>query len=85
MSADAWNPGRYERFKAERRQPFDDLVGLVRPWPGMRVVDLGCGPGSLTAEMHEALGAWETVGLDSSRAMLAKAASTGRAPPARLP
>lgn len=78
MSADAWNPGRYERFKAERRQPFDDLVGLVRPWPGMRVVDLGCGPGSLTAEMHEALGAWETVGLDSSQAMLAKAASLAR-------
>lgn len=78
MSADAWNPARYERFKAERRQPFDDLVRLVRPHPGMRIVDLGCGPGGLTVELHEALGASETLGLDSSPEMLAKASAVAR-------
>jgi len=75
MAADAWDPRLYERFKAERRQPFDDLVRLVRRRPGMRVVDLGCGPGGLTAELHEVLGARETVGIDASDTMLAEAAA----------
>jgi trans-aconitate 2-methyltransferase len=41
---------------------------------GMRVVDLGCGTGELTHELHRRLGARETVGLDSSPAMLGRAA-----------
>jgi trans-aconitate 2-methyltransferase len=74
MTADAWNPDLYARFGAERARPFRDLLGLVRPRPGMRVVDLGCGTGELTAEAHQALGARETLGLDSSPAMLERAA-----------
>jgi trans-aconitate 2-methyltransferase len=70
---DTWNPDQYARFQAERSQPFFDLVGLVRARPGMRVVDLGCGTGQLTAEMHRRLGARETLGVDSSSAMLAQA------------
>ncbi len=75
--ADAWKPEQYERFQAERAQPFFDLLALVKPSPRMRVVDLGCGTGALTAEMHRRLGARETLGLDSSPAMLAKAAAHG--------
>ena len=74
MSQDAWEPQQYERFQAERQQPFFDLVALVRRRPGMRVVDLGCGTGTLTRELHLALAAQETVGIDSSPAMLARAA-----------
>ena len=37
------------------------------------MVDLGCGTGQLTAELHRALGAARTVGIDSSAAMLAEA------------
>jgi trans-aconitate 2-methyltransferase len=74
-----WNPAQYERFKKQRSQPFYDLLGLVRPRKGLRVVDLGCGTGELTREMHLSLGASEsgieTVGIDSSDAMLAKAAA----------
>ena len=70
---DAWDPDQYERFADERSAPFWDLLGLVRPVPGGRVVDLGCGSGELTAELHRALRAAETLGLDSSPAMLAKA------------
>jgi trans-aconitate 2-methyltransferase len=70
---EGWNPDQYERFSAERRQPFDDLVGLCIPVPGGRVVDLGCGTGNLTAELHERLQAAETVGVDSSESMLARA------------
>jgi trans-aconitate 2-methyltransferase len=71
--ADAWSPAQYERFRAERAQPFWDLAALVEPRPGMLVADLGCGTGDLTAELHRKLQARETVGIDSSAAMLAKA------------
>jgi trans-aconitate 2-methyltransferase len=70
---EGWNPDQYERFFAERRQPFDDLVALCSPVPGGRVVDLGCGTGNLTAELHERMQAAETVGVDSSESMLARA------------
>jgi len=72
---DTWDPRQYERFAAERRQPFDDLVSLVHPVPGGRVVDLGCGQGNLTAELASSLGAAEVLGIDSSPAMLRDAAS----------
>ena len=70
---EGWNPDQYERFFAERRQPFDDLVALCIPVPGGRVVDLGCGTGNLTVELHERMQAAETVGIDSSESMLARA------------
>jgi trans-aconitate 2-methyltransferase len=71
---DAWDPDRYARFRSERRQPWDDLVALLSPLSRPRVVDLGCGDGILTAELHAQLGASQTVGVDSSAAMLERAA-----------
>jgi trans-aconitate 2-methyltransferase len=71
----SWDPEQYARFRDERAQPFHDLLALVRPRPGMRIVDLGCGPGELTRLLHERLQARDTVGLDSSEAMLGKAAA----------
>src|SRR5690349_15098037 len=71
---DAWQPDTYARFAAERRRPFFDLLDMVSPLPGGRAVDLGCGTGELTRELHLRTGAAETVGLDSSEAMLARAA-----------
>jgi trans-aconitate 2-methyltransferase len=68
-----WSPEQYARFAAERRQPFDDLLRLVERRVALRVVDLGCGPGELTRELHEALAAAETVGVDNSDAMLVRA------------
>jgi trans-aconitate 2-methyltransferase len=73
LVTDAWNPSTYHRFAAERRQPFDDLLGLVTPVPGGRVIDLGCGSGELTVELHRHTKAAETVGVDTSPAMLAEA------------
>jgi trans-aconitate 2-methyltransferase len=72
LSADGWDPDRYARFAAERRQPFLDLLALVLPIPGGRTVDLGCGTGELTRELHQRTRAAETLGIDSSAAMLAK-------------
>jgi trans-aconitate 2-methyltransferase len=70
-----WSPDQYEKFKRERAQPFWDLVALVDPQPRMRIADLGCGTGELTRALHEKLGARETIGIDNSASMLAKAPS----------
>jgi ubiquinone/menaquinone biosynthesis C-methylase UbiE len=53
--------------------------GLVRSSlaaaPGERILDVGCGPGFLSAELHEEVGsAGSVVGVDASPAMLALAA-----------
>jgi trans-aconitate 2-methyltransferase len=72
---DVWNPDRYGKFRSERSAPFLDLLALVEPSPSPRVLDLGCGPGELTRLAHERLAARETVGVDSSAAMLEKAAA----------
>jgi trans-aconitate 2-methyltransferase len=70
-----WNPEQYGRFRDERARPFFDLLDLVQPRPGMRVVDLGCGTGELTRELHRKLAARETIGIDNSPAMLARSAA----------
>ncbi|MFY9549928.1 MAG: methyltransferase domain-containing protein [Thermoanaerobaculia bacterium] len=75
MSRDGWDPEAYARFAAERRRPFDDLLALVAPIPGGRAVDLGCGTGEWTRALHEKTSAEETLGIDSSEAMLGKAAA----------
>jgi trans-aconitate 2-methyltransferase len=67
---DTWNPAQYDKFRREREQPFFDLLALVRPAPGMRVVDLGCGTGKPTRVLHERVEARETVGIDRSPRML---------------
>jgi trans-aconitate 2-methyltransferase len=73
----SWNPSQYERFKAERKEPFADLLSLVEHRPNMRVVDLGCGTGELTRELHQTLNAEETVGIDNSETMLMKSSDFG--------
>jgi trans-aconitate 2-methyltransferase len=74
VAADAWDPEQYGRFHAERTRPFLDLLALVRPRPGLRIVDLGCGTGELTRRLHRELQAAETLGVDRSSAMLARSA-----------
>lgn len=71
---DAWDPAQYERFRAQRSQPFYDLMAMVELVPGGRAIDLGCGTGELTRELHQAKQFKSTVGLDNSEAMLEKAA-----------
>ncbi len=67
---DTWNPTQYDKFQREREQPFFDLLALMQPAPGLRVVDLGCGTGKLTRVLHTRLQARETIGIDRSARML---------------
>ncbi|MCB9476492.1 MAG: methyltransferase domain-containing protein [Deltaproteobacteria bacterium] len=70
LEFDYWNPTQYDRFQRERSQPFYDLVAMLDARPGMRVLDLGCGTGNLTNDLHMRLGARQTIGIDTSAAML---------------
>jgi trans-aconitate 2-methyltransferase len=69
-----WNPEQYERFREQRMLPFADLAALVRPQADMRVIDLGCGTGELTALLAERFENARVVGIDSSPEMLERAA-----------
>src|ERR1039458_7800119 len=71
--ANGWDPDQYSRFAAERAKPFLDLLAMVEPLPGGEVIDLGCGTGELTAELHAHTQAGTTTGIDASEAMLARA------------
>jgi trans-aconitate 2-methyltransferase len=75
MSQDQWNPSQYEKFKAQRSQPFYDLVALIQRDEMKSAIDLGCGTGELTAHLHQSLNLEHTIGLDSSSEMLKKAQS----------
>ncbi|HQZ33213.1 MAG TPA: methyltransferase domain-containing protein [Ilumatobacteraceae bacterium] len=75
MTAADWNPEQYRKFAAERAQPFHDLLGLVQPAVFRRAVDLGCGPGELTAAAAATLRTSEMVGIDNSPTMITAAAA----------
>jgi trans-aconitate 2-methyltransferase len=72
---DPWDPAQYNRFAAEREQPFWDLVRLLQPVEAATVVDLGCGDGRLTATLSDQLNASSTLGIDSSPAMISASAA----------
>ena len=75
MSQDHWNVDQYEKFRRERFGPSFDLMDMLTPVEAPTIVDLGCGTGELTAELHQRFLGATTLGIDSSDAMLAKAAS----------
>ncbi|MGO8872135.1 MAG: methyltransferase domain-containing protein [Acidimicrobiales bacterium] len=71
---DGWDPDTYNRFAAEREQPFWDLAHLLEPADAPVSVDLGCGDGRLTAALADAIGTRSMLGIDRSPAMIAGAA-----------
>jgi trans-aconitate 2-methyltransferase len=68
-----WSPDQYLKFSQERSQPVYDLMDMIGPRNSMRIIDLGCGSGDHTKTLHERFRAVETLGIDSSEEMLAKA------------
>ncbi|MEZ2389981.1 trans-aconitate 2-methyltransferase [bacterium RCC_150] len=69
-----WDPAKYAEFGNHRNRPFFDLTARILAADPRHVVDLGCGPGTLTAALAGRWPAAVVVGLDSSTEMLAKAA-----------
>ena len=68
-----WDPAAYLEFEDERSRPFFDLTRRVLAESPDTVVDLGCGPGQLTAAMARRWPAARVVGVDSSKDMIERA------------
>jgi trans-aconitate 2-methyltransferase len=69
-----WDPTTYLEFADERSRPFVDLLSRVPAAEPTVVVDLGCGPGQLTASLADRWPHAQIVGLDSSPEMIMQAA-----------
>ena len=70
-----WDPATYLAFADERSRPFFDLTGRIGATSPARVVDLGCGPGQLTATLAERWPTATVEGVDSSPEMIERAAA----------
>ncbi len=75
QSDDAWSAERYRDHAGFVPALGRDVVALLAPKPGERILDLGCGDGSLTQTLREA-GA-DVVGIDASANMVAAAQYRG--------
>lgn len=69
----SWDPVTYLRFSDERSRPFFDLLARIEASAPTMVVDLGCGPGQLTARLADRWPEATVLGVDSSPEMITKA------------
>lgn len=70
-----WDPRKYVEFGDFRSRPFFDLTSRIVADAPRAVVDLGCGPGNLTATLAQRWPTATVTGLDSSPAMIATASA----------
>jgi trans-aconitate 2-methyltransferase len=77
MTAPTWDPALYLDFDDHRSRPFHDLLARVGAAAPRRVVDLGCGPGHLTAVLAARWPDADVRALDSSPEMVAAARERG--------
>lgn len=77
MTAPTWDPSLYLDFDDHRSRPFRDLLARVGATAPRRVVDLGCGPGHLTALLAARWPQARVSALDSSPEMVAAARDRG--------
>jgi trans-aconitate 2-methyltransferase len=68
-----WDPQQYNRYADQRARPFFDLLARVGAKDPGLVVDLGCGPGELTATLAGRWPGATVVGVDSSESMIESA------------
>ena len=66
-----WNTKEYEKNFSFVYEYGEDLLKLLDPKPGERILDLGCGMGQLTN--HIALSGAEVIGIDKSEGMISSA------------
>jgi trans-aconitate 2-methyltransferase len=70
-----WNPTQYQRYSDERSRPFHELVDRISvdPIAVKAAVDLGCGPGDLTATLCDRWPNAQVIGVDNDANMLVSA------------
>lgn len=72
-----WDARQYLKFTGERSRPFFDLLSRVAADDPGYVVDLGCGPGNLTAALARRWPSARVEGVDSSPEMIEAALDAG--------
>lgn len=68
--AHTWDPDRYLTYAGERGRPFVELLARAGAAAPRTVVDLGCGPGTLTALLAERWPDAHVTGVDASADMI---------------
>lgn len=71
VSEKRWDPALYDSKHSFVWKYGEELIELLAPRPGERILDLGCGTGHLTSQL--ALAGASVVGLDHSPAMIEQA------------
>ena len=71
----AWNAGRYAENASFVPDLGMEVVKLLSPQPGQRILDLGCGDGALTERIMQLGG--DVLGVDASPEMVAAAQQRG--------
>lgn len=72
-----WDAQHYLTYAEARGRPFFELVGRVGAERPREVVDLGCGPGNLTATLRDRWPSARIRALDSDADMIAAARAAG--------
>ncbi len=72
-----WDPEKYRDFGDHRSRPFFELIGRIDAQRPRRVVDLGCGPGHLSAVLTSRWPGTQLEAFDSSPEMVAAAKELG--------
>jgi trans-aconitate 2-methyltransferase len=75
-----WDATLYLRFGGERARPFFDLLARVGAETPRYVIDMGCGPGNLTATLAERWPSATVCGVDNSPQMIETARQHAPAP-----
>jgi trans-aconitate 2-methyltransferase len=78
-----WDATLYLRFGGERARPFFDLLARVGAEMPRYVIDMGCGPGNLTATLAERWPSAAVCGVDNSPQMIETARQHASAPALR--
>ena len=68
-----WDPRQYLRYTDERLRPALDLMARIDLAQPASIVDLGCGPGNVTAILARRWPAAAVLGIDASAPMLERA------------
>ncbi|WP_262179927.1 class I SAM-dependent methyltransferase [Haloarcula laminariae] len=71
MPENEWDPDDYDEGHGFVAEYGADVVGLLAPQPGERVLDLGCGTGTLTAAIADS--GVDVVGIDAAESMVEQA------------
>jgi trans-aconitate 2-methyltransferase len=70
-----WDANLYLKFSGQRARPAADLLAQIDLENPRRIIDLGCGTGNSTEQLHRRWPQADLTGLDSSPDMLSQARS----------